>query len=78
MAGAGYERQESELANLKYRRSLYFIEDLVQGSVIEEKHIRSIRPGFGIAPKHYDQVLGKILSKSVVRGTPVSWEQFDD
>ncbi|MBE0471550.1 MAG: pseudaminic acid synthase [Methyloprofundus sp.] len=69
-----YARKSSEQANVKFRRSLYFIKDMKPGDVITEAHIRSIRPGFGLAPKYYAQVLGCQVSQVVERGYPVSWE----
>ena len=69
-----YERQASELGNVKFRRSLYFVKDIQAGEIVTEEHIRSVRPGFGIAPKFLDQVLGKKMLKSTVYGTAVSWD----
>lgn len=77
MGVGGDEPQKSEIENLKYRRSLYFIEDLPAGTIILREHIKSIRPGFGIAPKNFDSVLGRALTQSIHRGTPVSWELFE-
>lgn len=59
-----------------FRRSLYFVADLPKGTTISEEHIRRIRPGHGLAPKHYDEVIGKTLSKAVGFGDPVKWECF--
>ncbi len=70
---AGYERKEVEEASIKFRRSLYFVKDMKLGETITEKHIRRIRPGFGLAPKHYQALLGKKVSKEIKRGTAVSW-----
>ena len=67
-----YDRKSSEQGNLKFRRSLYFVKDIEAGEVITELHVKSIRPGYGLAPKYYDQVLGKIASTNIDRGTPVS------
>jgi sialic acid synthase SpsE len=50
---------------------LYFVKDMEKGGVITMEHIESIRPGFGLAPKFYEQVLGKVVKFDVVRGTPV-------
>lgn len=73
-----YERKQSELGNIKFRRSLYFIHDLNIGDVIEPHHLRSIRPGFGLAPKYYSDVIGMKVSRSVKRGERVSWEVLSD
>lgn len=56
------------------RRSIYVTEDLQTGDVLSEKNCRVIRPGLGLAPKYYTDVLGLKVSRSVSRGTPLSWE----
>lgn len=61
----------------KYRRSLYVVEDLEKGSILTESNIRSIRPGLGLAPKYYEQVLGRKLLVSAPRGTPLNLEMID-
>ena len=71
-----YGRKSSELGNAKFRRSLYFIEDIQRGEVITEKHIKSIRPGYGLAPKHYDEILGKNAMEDIKSGTAVTWEHI--
>ncbi len=71
---AGYERKPAEEENLKFRRSLFFVNDIKKGTVISEQHIRRIRPGFGLAPKYYPDVLGKTVIQDIKRGTPVTWE----
>ncbi len=54
-----YGRKSSEQGNAQFRRSLYFVRDLKAGDVIDESSIRSVRPGFGLPPKFYDEILGK-------------------
>ena len=67
-----YGRKSSEQANVKFRRSLYFVKDIKEGEVITSEHVKSIRPGYGLAPKFYEQILGKTVKLDVVRGTPVT------
>jgi len=74
----GYERQPAEAASKVFRRSVYFIRDLPAGSIVTTEDIRRIRPGMGLAPKHYDALIGKRLRVAVQRGTPTSWDQFDE
>lgn len=69
-----YGRKSSELGNVKFRRSLYFVADLKAGDQITADSVRSIRPGYGLTPKHLDAVLGKRVAQDVQRGTAVSWE----
>lgn len=73
----GYERQESEKASRMFRRSVYFVRDLPAGVVVGPTDIRRIRPGMGLAPKHFDQIVGRRLRVAVTRGTPTSWNLFD-
>lgn len=73
-----YARQQAEEGNKHFRRSVYFIKDLPVGSIITESDIRRIRPGFGLAPKHFDALIGKELKTTVTRGTPTSWDLFNE
>lgn len=69
-----YERKTSENENVKFRRSLYVVQDIKAGDTITNENVKSIRPGFGLAPKFYDQVLGCIVNCNIRRGTPLSLE----
>tara|TARA_B110000090_G_scaffold206966_1_gene257448 strand:- start:10396 stop:11445 length:1050 start_codon:yes stop_codon:yes gene_type:complete len=69
-----YLRKSSEKSNLKFRRSLYFIKDLKKDHIITSEDIKSIRPGFGLPPKFFDEVVGKKTAKDICRGTPVQSE----
>ncbi len=71
-----YGRKSSEQANIKFRRSLYFVKDLAQNEIITEDAVRSIRPGFGLSPKYLEEVIGKRMNTSVVAGTAVKWESL--
>jgi N-acetylneuraminate synthase len=51
---------------------LYFVKDIKEGEVITTEHVKSIRPGYGLAPKYMEEILGKTITSSVKRGTPVS------
>lgn len=75
---AGYSRQKAEEGSRVFRRSIYFVRDLPAGAVIEPQDIRRIRPGMGLAPKYFDQLIGKRLKVAVSRGTATAHEQFDD
>lgn len=69
-------RVQSEVKSKVFRRSIYFINSLSKGSIITKKDIRRIRPGFGIAPKFEDQIIGKTLKNDVERGDPVKWDSI--
>lgn len=67
-----YGRKSSEEANVKFRRSLYFVKDIKAGEVITEAHVKSIRPGYGLAPKNLDEIIGRVAIQDVSRGTAIS------
>lgn len=67
-----YERKSSEQGNVKFRRSLYFVRDLKAGDTITADAVRSVRPGYGLAPKHLDSVVGQRLLVNVGCNTPVT------
>ncbi|WP_315863522.1 pseudaminic acid synthase [Thermosynechococcus sp. PKX82] len=71
-----YGPTEAEKKSLVYRRSLYFVKDMVAGEVITPECIRSIRPGYGLPPKYYEVLLGKRVNQAIERGTAVSWEHI--
>lgn len=66
--------QKAEEKSLRYKRSIYVVEDILEGEVFTGENIRVIRPGDGLKPKFYEQVLGKKASQAIKRGTPLSWE----
>lgn len=68
-----YGCKSSEQANVKFRRSLYFVKALRAGDIITPDAVRSVRPGYGLQPKHLDQVVGKVVSVEVSANTPVNW-----
>lgn len=71
-----YGRKSSEIGNVKFRRSLYFVKDLKAGDVITADAIRSVRPGFGAAPKYLDQVVGRRVKTDQHINTPVRLENL--
>ena len=68
------EPTEQERSSLIFRRSLYVCEDLAAGEVLTVRNLRAIRPGYGLAPRYLQMLLGKRVSRPVVRGTPMSWD----
>lgn len=69
-----YGITDDEVESLQYRRSLYVIKDIKAGEVFSEENIRAIRPGYGLAPKHYMQLLGRKATQNLHMGTPLSWK----
>ncbi|MDW9496567.1 pseudaminic acid synthase [Sinorhizobium meliloti] len=76
LGNVDYGHKSSETGNVKFRRSLYFVKSLKAGDIVTPDAVRSVRPGFGLAPKFLDRVLGKILRKDVQINTPVTEDAF--
>ena len=65
---------ENDRNNRDFRRSLFVVEDVQEGETFTDKNVRSIRPGFGLEPVHLDDVLGRLATTTIQRGTPLAWE----
>lgn len=78
LGNVDYGRKSSEQDNVKFRRSLYFVKNIAAGELITSEHVRSIRPGYGLAPKYMEQVLGKKVQKDFERGMPVTRDSLAD
>jgi pseudaminic acid synthase len=74
LGGVNYARTASEDANVRFRRSLYTVADIAAGEEFTSRNVRSIRPGFGLAPKHLPQILGRRAAAALRRGTPLSFD----
>ena len=75
---AGYERKPAEEANIKFRRSVYFIKDISAGDVITKEHVRRIRPGFGLPPKFENEIIGMTVKEDIKSGTATSWSLVNE
>lgn len=67
-----YSLKSSERNNMVFRRSLYAVSDIARGEKFTNDNVRSIRPGYGLPPKHLPDILGRRATKSIERGTPMS------
>ena len=63
-----------ESSSLRFRRSLFVVEDVRQGELFTRKNVRSIRPSDGLHPRNLDEVLGRRAATDIERGTPLSWK----
>jgi pseudaminic acid synthase len=66
--------QSAAEPNLVLRRSLYAVRDIASGAELTTENVRSIRPGHGLAPKHFPEILGRRARAAIARGTPLSWD----
>ena len=67
---------QAEQANLRFRRSLYFVADIPAGTTIKQEHIRRIRPGYGLPPESLPQILGRKTRHDIIRGKAVHIDDF--
>jgi pseudaminic acid synthase len=69
-----YTLTEKQAKGKDFSRSLYVVEDIKEGEIITEKNVRSIRPGFGLHPKFYKEVLEKKVIVDIEKGTRFGFE----
>jgi pseudaminic acid synthase len=55
------------------RRSIFAVESIEKGTRLRDEHIRIVRPGHGLEPRHIDDVIGMEATKHISKGTPLSW-----
>lgn len=77
LGGDNLQRPIAEGENRNYRRSLYFVNDVAKGAQIKADDVRRIRPGFGLAPKYLDQVIGSTATRDIRRGDRVLKEDIN-
>jgi pseudaminic acid synthase len=74
MGGARFAVGETEARSRVFRRSLFVVKGVKAGERLSEEHVRSIRPGYGLAPKHLKTVLSRSAAVDIPRGTPLRWD----
>lgn len=77
LGGVNYGPKSTELGNLKFRRSLYYVRSLKAGERIGLSDIKSVRPGYGLAPKKMEEIVGKLMLKNVLANSPTSEDDFE-
>lgn len=72
MGNVNYELTEkTQQSRMSSGRSLFVTKDVKAGETLSADNVRSVRPGYGLHPKHYEQVIGKAFSQDVTAGTPL-------
>ncbi len=69
-----YGPTEAEKPSMRFRRSVHIAADLNAGDMLTRENIRVIRPGFGLAPKHDDTLLGRRVNRDLAMGTAMRWD----
>tara|TARA_B110000967_G_C18868335_1_gene553978 strand:+ start:965 stop:2002 length:1038 start_codon:yes stop_codon:yes gene_type:complete len=72
----GYERKPAEESSVKFRRSIYAVKDIRKGEEFTKENIRSIRPGFGLEPKHMEKIIKLKAACNIAQGTPISFDMI--
>jgi len=72
-----YTLTEKQVKAKDFSRSLYVVSDIKAGEIITTENVRSIRPGFGMHPKYYKEVLGKAAKSDLEKGTAMSWDKIN-
>lgn len=72
MGVVDYQLTEKQMMARNFSRSLYIVEDINEGQTFTEDNVKSIRPGFGLHPKHYKDILGKKINANIEKGTRFS------
>lgn len=78
LGAVSYDRKPSEEKSMVFRRSLYVVEDMKQGDAFSKVNVRSIRPGYGLAPKHLPKTLGRVAKRAIKRGEALDWSMVGD
>lgn len=71
-----YELSESEKASKVFRRSLFVVKDMKQGELFTEENVRSIRPGYGMHPRYFKEIIEKKAKHDLLKGTPLTFDNI--
>jgi len=74
--GPAFGVRPGEEATARLRRSLWVTEDVAAGDVVGPSTVRSLRPAGGLLPANWEDVVGRPFTRTVSRGTPLSWDQL--
>lgn len=74
LGSVSYGPIEAEQASLQFRRSIYIAKDMQAGEYFDRENLQIVRPGFGLAPKYFDLILGRRVLQGLKKGTPLCWD----
>jgi pseudaminic acid synthase len=76
MGKVSYQLSEKERANKQFRKSIFVVNNVLKGDILTEQNIRVIRPGYGLEPRYFDDIIGKVAAMDIERGTPLRWKMI--
>lgn len=76
IGGVSYGITRQEKPNIVFRRSIFSVADIRKGERITPENVRIIRPGYGLAPKFYSEILGQIALDDIKKGTPIKFDMI--
>ncbi len=77
MGEVSYKLTAKQAKSRKRGRSLYVSADIPKGEVLNENNVKSVRPSYGLHPKHYDEILGKRAKQDLKMGMALRWEYLE-
>lgn len=66
--------QEAEVKSRIFKRSVYVVKDVKAGEEFTTSNLRVIRPGDGLAPKYYEEIIGRKSRIDLKIGTPMNFD----
>ncbi len=69
-----YGSTKNEKKSMQFRRSIYIANDVKKGEILTRENLRVVRPGFGLAPKYFEEILGRKVSCNIKKGTSIKWD----
>lgn len=71
-----YDRKEKKISGLAFLRSLFFARDLPGGHRLTDGEVRIVRPGHGMPLENLKEIMGRLITQAVARGTPLILANF--
>ena len=78
LGNVSYDLTEKKKNSRVFARSLFVVENVKKGDIVTPENVRSIRPGYGMSPKYYNEIMGRTFLKDVQKGTPLAWDLIGD
>ncbi len=78
IGSVSYDLTEKQQNGRNFSRSLYVVKDMAEGDLFTESNVRSIRPGYGMHPKHYKEILGQKSNRAIEKGEPMDFNLIDN